>query len=285
MGRPACVISLTCVVLGWAGTACAAGPPAAAAPSSAVIDFSEDEFQFRFGTSPDDRNVWLYVPATARSVRALLLLQQNVVEQMISVHPAIRRACNANEIAIAWCQPGFDAQFEGDPQASHGLIQRRFRAVGRTIGYPELGDVPLITFGHSATCGYAQRSAEARPERVLAAIVTHGWNGKLRDVDPKTGHIIPNLPAAPAAPLAVKPYAEASERERNSSPWFFDKMSRGPWFFIRNQVVITRGKIWKFAANMGQHTNVDDRFVVLHNTFVFPNNASEFAQCLLNAYS
>jgi len=65
----------------------------------------------------------------------------------------------------------------------------------------------------------------------------------------------------------------------------FQPMSRGPWFFIRNQVVITHGKIWKFAANMGQKTNVDDRFVVLHNTFVFPNNASEFAQCLLNAYS
>jgi len=324
---PLCAVVLTCVVLGWADTASAARSPTAPLPSSAVIDFSEDEFQFRFGTSADDRNVWLYIPATAKSVRALLLLQQNVVEQMISVHPVIRKACNANDIAIAWCQPGFDAQFEGDAQASHALIQQRFRAAGRTIGYPELGDVPLITFGHSATCGYAQRSAEARPERVLAAIVTHGWNGvdsfrnykgpvalfigpvwemgqqnkaitnprgmnslkkvrqklaenwmpisvidqfgsghfdyaddvveflamyidkaakarldaagKLRDVALNTGHIIPDLPAASAAPLTVKPYAEASERERSGAPWFFDKelaemaagiiYGNGPW--------------------------------------------------------
>ena len=64
-------------------------------------------------------------------------------------------------------------------------------------------------------------------------------HGKLRDVDPRTGYIIPNLPAAPTAPLAVKPYAEASAQERNSSPWFFDKelaevaartiYGNGPW--------------------------------------------------------
>lgn len=56
----------------------------------------------------------------------------------------------------------------------------------------------------------------------------------------------------------------------------FQPMNRGPWYFIRNQVILTRGKIFKFST-------VPDRFVVLHNTFVFPKLASEYAQCLLNS--
>jgi hypothetical protein len=137
-------------------------------------DWSYDEFQFKF--TMGGATVWLYIPPATTQVRALFLLQQNVVEQMVSVHPYIRQACDASDVAIAWCSPGFDAQFQTDPLASHDLIQTTFSAVGQSIGYPELGTVPLITFGHSSTNGYAQRSAEARPDRVLAVIATHGWD-------------------------------------------------------------------------------------------------------------
>lgn len=58
----------------------------------------------------------------------------------------------------------------------------------------------------------------------------------------------------------------------------FQPMNRGPWYFMRNQVVMTRGIIWKFVT-------VNDRFVVLHNTFVFPQLASQYAQCLLLSVS
>ncbi|PTX94616.1 hypothetical protein DB354_12865 [Opitutus sp. ER46] len=163
------------------------GQPNSAAAPETINDWSHDEFQFAFeltnpvtppGRKSSSRStVYVYVPAEAKQVRALLLLQQNVVEQMISVHPAIRRVCDANAVAIAWCSPGFDLVFKERPAELHALVQDQFRRFGHSIGYPELGDVPLIAFGHSNTCAYAQNGAEARPDRVLAVLATHGWNG------------------------------------------------------------------------------------------------------------
>jgi pimeloyl-ACP methyl ester carboxylesterase len=158
-------------------------------PPAVINDWSKDEFQFRFTLhnpyveeesrkSWAESNVFIYIPAHAKKVRALLLLQENVVEQKISVHPAIRKACDANDIAIAWCYPGFDLRFIPEMADDlHKLVQDNFSRFGEEAGYPELGTVPLIVFGHSNTTSYAQRGAEARPDRILAAIVTHGWNG------------------------------------------------------------------------------------------------------------
>lgn len=162
-------------------------PAAAAYPAAAINDWSHDEFQFAFGfdnpltkgtgKSSPRSTVYLYIPVTTKKVRALLLLQENVIEQMISVHPAIRRVCDADDVAIAWCSPGFDLVFKDQPERLHALIQEQFARFGVTIGYPELGNVPLIAFGHSNTTAYAQNGADARPDRVLAVLDTHGWIG------------------------------------------------------------------------------------------------------------
>jgi uncharacterized repeat protein (TIGR02543 family) len=141
--------------------------------SSTVIDYSQDEFQYKFTL----RGVpaYMYIPAATTSVKAVLLLQENVAEQRISVHPAIRAACDAADVAIIWCSSGFDAQFSTGAHTTLDGIQSDLNTYGATIGYSGLGNRPLITWGHSATCGYAQRSADAAPEHVLAVIATHGW--------------------------------------------------------------------------------------------------------------
>ncbi len=194
-----CLIGLCVGLTAWAVGAApqpaaggmAKGPSArnfaAPKPPAIVNDWSKDEFQFKFTLSNPDASgskasnestVYLYIPVETRRVRALLLLQQNVAEQMIAVHPAIRKVCNVNDIAIAWCRPPFDATFElSTAAATHKMLQEEFGRFGRQAGYPELGETPLITFGHSSTCAYCQNAAEARPDRVLAVLVTHGWNG------------------------------------------------------------------------------------------------------------
>lgn len=154
-------------------------------PPAEVNDWSRDEFQFKFkfrnpyiDTRGEKKNpesdAYVYIPVETKKVRALLLLQQNVIEQNVSVNPAIREVCDANDIAIAWCIPGWDMAFDNDPLASHELIEKQFGAFGKTIGYPELGDVPLILFGHSNTTQQAMNAPESRPERVLAVLTTHG---------------------------------------------------------------------------------------------------------------
>ena len=64
----------------------------------------------------------------------------------------------------------------------------------------------------------------------------------------------------------------------------FQPISRGPWF-CPQPGLDHAGQDLEVRGEHGKKTNVDDRFVVLHNTFVFPHTPSEFAQCLLNAYS
>lgn len=158
-------------------------------PPAVVNDWSQDEFQFKFllnnpYAEPESKksweksNVYVYIPAHAKQIRAVLLLQENVIEQRIAVHPAIRKACDSNDVAIVWCYPGFDLRFYPEMANDlYKLVQENFVRFGESIGYPELGTAPLILFGHSNTTAYAQNGAEARPERVLATIVTHGWNG------------------------------------------------------------------------------------------------------------
>jgi hypothetical protein len=63
----------------------------------------------------------------------------------------------------------------------------------------------------------------------------------------------------------------------SNSAFSFQPMGSGPWYFIQNQVLMTNNRPWKFVKE------VDDRFVVAHNTFVFPGRASEYAQCWLNS--
>ena len=168
-GAPACAAE---------GQGAKAARFAAPEPPAFINDWSRDEFQFKFAPPSSGAVVYLYVPADAKKLRALLLLQENVAEQLISVHPAIRGACDANAVAIAWCQPGFDPHFDlATAGKAHETVQRAFGHFGQSIGYPELGQVPLVTFGHSATCAYCQNAAEACPERVLAVLATHGWNG------------------------------------------------------------------------------------------------------------
>jgi uncharacterized repeat protein (TIGR02543 family) len=61
------------------------------------------------------------------------------------------------------------------------------------------------------------------------------------------------------------------------SMFSFQPMTYGPWYFVRNQLIMSANKPWKFSLD------VDDRFVVAHNTFVCPTRESEYGQCLLNA--
>jgi uncharacterized repeat protein (TIGR02543 family) len=70
-------------------------------------------------------------------------------------------------------------------------------------------------------------------------------------------------------------------RITNTLMWTFtfQPMGCGPWYFFRNQVVNSQGNIWK--AGDGGH--MDDRWFAAHNTFIFPQMAWYFGQCVLNA--
>ncbi len=140
------------------------------------------EFQFR--VELDNRGVdgqpahafaaYLWIPPSAQKLRGLIITQQNVGEQPFVEHPAIREACAKNEFAIVWCCPAIDIRFEHEREKAVRLLEDVLSELGRVSGYPELGAVSWITFGHSTTTTFARNLAEARPNRTIAIISAKG---------------------------------------------------------------------------------------------------------------
>ncbi|WP_145928968.1 hypothetical protein OH491_06485 [Termitidicoccus mucosus] len=107
-------------------------------------------------------------------MRGLLLAHQNVGEQILVEHPAIRGACAKNDIAIVWTNPALDMRYKQDRERSIAVQQDMLDKLAALSGYTELAGAPWITFGHSSTTIFAHRLAEARPERTIAVISAKG---------------------------------------------------------------------------------------------------------------
>lgn len=159
------------VLLGACGVLPAAGPECA-----------NGEFQFSVtlgnqglgGKKPHDFTAYLWIPSSCRRVRGLLLTQQNVGEQILVEHPAIREACAKNDMAIVWTNPAFDMRYKQDRERSIAVQQDMLDKLAALSGYAELAGAPWIAFGHSSTTIFAHRLAEARPERTIAVISAKG---------------------------------------------------------------------------------------------------------------
>ena len=155
---------------------------ASAALPPVTEDCRNGEFQFR--VELDNRGVdgkpahpftaYLWIPPTARSVRGLIVTQQNVGEQPFVEHPAIRAACAKNDFAILWCCPAIDIRFEHERPAAVRVLEETLAKLGEVSGYSEIARAPWITFGHSTTTTFARNLAEARPDRTIAILSAKG---------------------------------------------------------------------------------------------------------------
>ena len=142
----------------------------------------QGEFQFshEFGNEGVDGKTahavtaYLWIPPAARTVRGLIVTQQNVGEQPFVEHPAIRGACARHDLALLWCCPAIDLRFEHRREAAVQLLEEALRRLGDAAGYPEMATAPWITFGHSTTTTFARNLAEARPARTIAIISAKG---------------------------------------------------------------------------------------------------------------
>jgi hypothetical protein len=140
------------------------------------------EFQFsaRFnnkgvdGEVPRDFTAYLWIPPTSKKLRGVILTHQNVGEQIFIEHPAIRRACAENDLAIVWCYPAIDLRFELNRETAVTLQENVLKELSEVSGYEELEQVPWVTFGHSTTVTFARNLAEARPNRIIAVIMAKG---------------------------------------------------------------------------------------------------------------
>jgi hypothetical protein len=150
--------------------------------SSQNDDYGNGEFQFSAefnylgagGGAPRDFMAYLWIPPSCSRIRAAIVTQQNVGEQVFIEHPGVRRVCAKNDVAIVWCCPPIDLKFEFNRELAVHLQEEVLRKLGNLSGYDELGKAPWITFGHSNTTTFARILAETRPERTIAILSAKG---------------------------------------------------------------------------------------------------------------
>jgi hypothetical protein len=116
---------------------------------------------------------FLWIPPDCRQVRAVVVGQNNMLEQKIFAHPAFRDALAKLGMAEVWIAPVLDPVFRFDQGAGEKL-NAILGALGTQSGYGELAYAPIVPIGHSACASYPWNFAAWDPARTLAILSVKG---------------------------------------------------------------------------------------------------------------
>lgn len=108
-----------------------------------------------------------YIPKDVKKPKAVFLLTRHGIGSID--HPRLRDFANRNGIALV--------SVKGNPVQRGfypvSLIDEHVARLGQMLKHPELGSLPVISFGHSNGTGFAGIFASQRPGRVIAWISYH----------------------------------------------------------------------------------------------------------------
>jgi pimeloyl-ACP methyl ester carboxylesterase len=108
-----------------------------------------------------------YIPKDAKKLKAVLLITRHGIGSID--HPRVRDFANRNAVALV--------SVKGNPVQRGfypvSLIDEPIARLGQMLKHPELGSLPILSFGHSNGTGFAGIFASQRPDRVIAWISYH----------------------------------------------------------------------------------------------------------------
>lgn len=119
------------------------------------------------------QEVFLWIPPACERVKAVMVGQQNMSEEILFELPSFRRSMEELGIALLWIAPELSQSWD----VSTGIQQvfdTALTDLAETSGYTELSRVPVIPIGHSAQATFPWNFAAWNPERTLAIISLHG---------------------------------------------------------------------------------------------------------------
>ncbi len=116
---------------------------------------------------------FLWIPPQCKQLRAVVVGQNNMIEQGILEHPDFRRTLADEGIGEVFIAPPFEFIFRFDKGAGEGFndVMKRLAEVS---GYSELNFAPIVPLGHSACASYPWNFAAWNPGRTLAVLSVHG---------------------------------------------------------------------------------------------------------------
>lgn len=116
---------------------------------------------------------FLWIPPHCQHVRAVVVGQDNMIEEGILEHPDFRQTLAKEGIGEVFIAPPFTFIFnfnQGDGEKFDDLMNR----LAAASGYSELKFAPVVPLGHSACASFPWNFAAWDPGRTLAVLSVHG---------------------------------------------------------------------------------------------------------------
>ena len=129
--------------------------------------------EWQWSVPEGNGRAFLWIPPGCEKVRAVIVGQNNMLEESVLEHPVFRVEMAKLGIAELWVAP----TFEGGASIEQGSGKRAeavLNALAAESGYAELGTAPVVPIGHSACATFPWNYAVSYPERTLAVLSIHG---------------------------------------------------------------------------------------------------------------
>lgn len=116
---------------------------------------------------------YLWVPDGCKSVKAVMLSQQNMTEEAIYKNARFQAQMKKLGVAMVWVAPAFNNNW--DPQSNaQSVFEEMMTNLADQSGHAELAKAPMIPLGHSAQATFPWNFAAWNPDRTLCIISFHG---------------------------------------------------------------------------------------------------------------
>ena len=116
---------------------------------------------------------YLWIPEGCRNVKAVMLAQQNMTEEMLYKMPSFQQHMKELDVALVWVAPWFSRNWEPSTGCQQTFEEMMVGLAGQS-GHKELERVPVIPFGHSAQATFPWNFAAWNNDHTLCIISFHG---------------------------------------------------------------------------------------------------------------
>ena len=129
--------------------------------------------EWQWSVPMDKGRAFLWIPPNCRQLRAVVVGQNNMIEQGILEHPDFRKTLEDEGMGEVFIAPPFDFVFQFDQDAGEKFDDMMNR-LAEVSGYSELKFAPVVPLGHSACASFPWNFAAWNPGRTLAVLSVHG---------------------------------------------------------------------------------------------------------------
>ena len=116
---------------------------------------------------------YLWIPEECQTLKAVVMAQQNMTEEMLFKNEAFREKMKTLDIGLIWVAPWFSQNWDPTTGCQQTFEEMMAGLAGQS-GHKELEHISVIPFGHSAQATFPWNFAAWNNNRTLCIISFHG---------------------------------------------------------------------------------------------------------------